>query len=138
MFARLSLTPVVTVQGTLTKFSNGDLTLWQGDFFALEATDLGHVDAVYDRAALVALPQNMRPGYARHLAQVTGAAPQLLISFDYDQSQTDGPPFSVPEGEIAALYEGVYRPECLASAPLSGPIATRCAGAEQTWKLAPG
>ena len=137
VFDRLSLTPEVTELGGLTKFAGGNLTLWQGDAFALTAADLGAVDAIYDRAALVALPQDMRARYARHLARVTGSAPQLLVSFDYDQSQADGPPFSVPEDEIATLYAGTYDVTLLQSAPITGRLAQRCAGQEQAWKLTP-
>ncbi|PJN92627.1 thiopurine S-methyltransferase, partial [Amaricoccus sp. HAR-UPW-R2A-40] len=50
-----------------------------------------------------------RGRYAAHLAALTGTAPQLLLAFDYDQAQLAGPPFSVTEAEIRALYEPGYR-----------------------------
>jgi len=65
---------------------------------------LGQIDAVYDRAALVALPKDMRDRYTQHLVAITGNAPQLLIAFAYDQSLMDGPPFSVSSEEIDAHY----------------------------------
>ena len=77
--------------------------LLAGDFFALESADLDGVAAVYDRAALVALPSAMRQRYARHLA-ATVEAPMLLISMVYPEHEIDGPPFSVPEPEVRALF----------------------------------
>jgi thiopurine S-methyltransferase len=80
------------------------LHVYQGDFFQLQAADLGQVDAVYDRAALVALPPPMRALYATRLAALTGKAPQLLITFEYDTNQMDGPPFSVTAEEVEQRY----------------------------------
>ena len=77
--------------------------LFAGDFFALEADDLAGVAAVYDRAALVALPPPMRRRYAERLNTLVGA-PILLISMVYPEHEIDGPPFSVPESEVRALF----------------------------------
>lgn len=138
VFERLSLTPEITKLDGLTRFAAGELTLWQGDFFALTAADLGPVDAVYDRAALVALPQATRAAYAAHLAQIAPAKPHLIVSYDYDQSQTAGPPFSVPEAEIRGLFSSSHSVTRLASRAITGPLAERCAGFEQVWHLQPG
>jgi thiopurine S-methyltransferase len=50
---------------------------------------LGQVDAIYDRAALIALPYEMRQQYAQHLIQIS-QAPQFLISYEYDQGSFEG------------------------------------------------
>ena len=88
-----------------TAFDSPGIRLLAGDFFSLEAEDLAGVRAVYDRAALVALPAAMRRRYARHLASVV-EAPILLVSMVYPEHEIEGPPFPVPESEIRALYEG--------------------------------
>ena len=82
--------------------------LFAGDFFALEAEDLAGVTAVYDRAALVALPPSMRRCYARRLVSLL-EAPLLLVSMVYPEHEINGPPFSVPEAEVRALFEGRLR-----------------------------
>lgn len=84
------------------------LRLWCGDFFALEKAQLGHIDAIYDRAALIALPADMRQRYAEHLYRLTAAAPCLLVALDYPQEQMSGPPFSVSPAEVTRLYQGLY------------------------------
>lgn len=103
-FEELGVDPATRDWRAGTCFSAPGLTIYQGDFFELTAADLGRVDAVYDRAALVALPAEMRARYAAHLLELTGAAQQLLISFEYDQSRMNGPPFAVPGDEIRRLY----------------------------------
>jgi thiopurine S-methyltransferase len=85
-----------------------NLRIFVGDFFALSQADLGKVALVYDRAALVALPEAMRLEYAQHLAKITQYAAQLLITLDYDQAVAGGPPFAVSTEEVEALYGGTY------------------------------
>ncbi|MEM9332012.1 MAG: thiopurine S-methyltransferase [Pseudomonadota bacterium] len=135
VFERMSLIPDVEQKSGLTRFSSGRLTIWHGDFFLLPRGDVGTIDAVYDRAALVALPEDIRKEYAKYLVELTRNAPQLLISYSYDQSQTEGPPFSVPENTIRQLYGSNFNIERLESADIKGPLAARCSGKEQTWKL---
>lgn len=137
LFDELGVTPAIEELDGLTRFSFEEIEVFAGNFFDLTAKRLGPVDAVYDRAALVALPAEMRTRYAAHLPGLTATAPQLLISFDYDQSMADGPPFSVPAGEIAALYGARYRIALLESIPITGNLARRCEGAEETWLLSP-
>jgi len=82
-----------------------DIELWCGDWFDLRPGDLDGVRLVYDRAALIALPQPMRGDYAAHLAALLQPRAQVfLISMDYDERQMKGPPFSVPEAEVRRLF----------------------------------
>jgi|SRR6185437_6423029 thiopurine S-methyltransferase len=78
-----------------------------GDFFALGKDDLSNVKAVYDRAALVALPPETRELYVRHLLGILPPATQiLLLTFDYPQPEMPGPPFAVSLAEVETLYHG--------------------------------
>ncbi len=138
LFDALQLTPEISQDGALKHFQAGSLDVWQGDFFDLTADQLGHVDAVYDRAALVALPAQMRVDYAGHLMQITSSAPQLLISFDYDQSQHAGPPFCVNAAELCTHYKDSYQLTLLAEVPLTGGLKGECPAQEQVWLLQPG
>jgi thiopurine S-methyltransferase len=75
-----------------------------GDFFKLTAEDLGPVDAVYDRASLIALPPAMRRAYVDHLrGLLPRGIPLLLVTVEYDQAAMQGPPFAVHEDEVRAL-----------------------------------
>ncbi|MEM6381832.1 MAG: thiopurine S-methyltransferase [Pseudomonadota bacterium] len=137
VFERQSITPDVEQVGPLKRYRFGALTVFVGDFFALTAEMTGSLDAIYDRAALVAMPETMRADYAAHLSALSGFAPQLLVTYDYDQSQMSGPPFSVPQAKIEAYYASRYAIKQLDDRPISGPLAQRCQGREQTWLLTP-
>ena len=120
-----------------TRYRLDSAEIFLGDIFDLTKSLLGPVDAIYDRAALVAFPANMRSNYAQHLMALTNNAPQFLISYEYDQAQTEGPPFSVTGDEISALYQSHYKRELIAQVDISGPLANRCSGHEIAWLLSP-
>ncbi len=64
------------------------------------------MDAVYDRAALIALPRNLRELHVNHLIQLIEPATLIfLITMRYNQTQMTGPPFSVNYEEITSLYK---------------------------------
>lgn len=96
-------------EGLTAKYEADGVLLYAGDFFALTRSILGDVTAVYDRAALVALPADMRVEYCHHLQEITQQAPQLIFSFDYDQNVMSGPPFSVPAVELHMNYHSYYK-----------------------------
>lgn len=76
-----------------------------GDVFELTAADLKSVSAVYDRAALIALPPAMRARYVTHLLdRLPNGCQLLLVTLDYPQQERPGPPFSVGEEEVRDLF----------------------------------
>jgi len=88
------------------KYSAQDISILAGDFFDLTPQELGKVAAVYDRAAMVALPADMRARYVQHLRHILPSGTQiLLVTFDYPQQEMAGPPFALPAAEVAALYQ---------------------------------
>lgn len=105
-FAENELTANQSEQNGLNHYETDGLVVLQGDFFALTAGLLQNIKAVFDRAALVALPEASRRRYAEHLLNNLPAdAKILLVVFEYDQTKMDGPPFSVTEQEIHQLYD---------------------------------
>ncbi len=97
-----------------------NIRLFCGDFFDLTAEILGQVDAVYDRASLIALPPAMRQDYAAKMTELAQSAPKLLVTLEYDQSKMDGPPFSVSESEVKALYQANYQVKQLTAQDVLG------------------
>ncbi len=93
-------------------YRTDDLRLLVGDFFALTSEDMGEVRAIYDRASLIALPPDMRRDYARHMAALLqGGAHILLVTMEYEAGAIEGPPFSVAEEEVRALYDECFEVE---------------------------
>lgn len=135
LFEELGITPVVTELGDVAHYKAPNLDIYRGDIFALTRELLGPVDVIYDRAALVALPPVMRKDYAQHLIQITKAAQQLLITFDYEQSLMDGPPFSVPASELKVLYGNRYNLQILAQRQLLDSFRSKISASEIAWLL---
>ncbi|HIY70674.1 MAG TPA: thiopurine S-methyltransferase [Candidatus Luteimonas excrementigallinarum] len=89
-----------------THYSAGPYELICGDAFALDEATLADCAAVYDRAALIALPPPLRERYAATTWQRLPAGCEgLLITLEYPQAQKAGPPFSVEEAEVRGLLE---------------------------------
>ncbi|WP_154224318.1 thiopurine S-methyltransferase [Marinicella rhabdoformis] len=135
LFESLGVTPEVTQCGDLVKYSSVDVEVFVGDFFRLNRKILGRVDAIYDRAALVALPHEMRQDYTAHLVTSCGGAPQLLINFEYDQLQMNGPPFSISKTELEAHYSLHYQITLKESTAVPGGLKGVCPAVEQAWLL---
>ena len=94
----------------LVELVGAGVHLVPGDFFAFRPEIAP--DHFYDRAALVALPESVRPDYLAHLARcVAPGALGLLIAFEYDPADMDGPPFPVTEAELRA--QPWFAVECL-------------------------
>ncbi|MES2605406.1 MAG: thiopurine S-methyltransferase [Pseudomonadota bacterium] len=108
LFEELGVQASVTTVGKSQRYQAPMLDIFTGDLFELTQAQLGPVQAIYDRAALVALPPDMRIRYTKHLLAVTRNAPQLLICFEYDQNQMAGPPHSVPGPEVWHHYGSTY------------------------------
>jgi len=87
----------------------GEPQIWCGDYFQLVPDDLKHIRLVYDRAALIALPPEMRKSYVNHLTAIIPDDTRiLLITLDYDSSEMQGPPFNVTDDEVFRLYGEDY------------------------------
>ncbi len=108
LFSQLNVQPTISAWQGGKVYQTENLTIFVGDYFTLTQKDLGEVSFVYDRAALIALPEKMRLEYAQHMAKITQFSAQLLITLDYDQSIAGGPPFAVSSQEVEALYGGTY------------------------------
>ena len=97
-----------------TRYRAGPIEVLCGDIFDLDATTLSGCAGCYDRAALIALPPDLRARYVHHVyGQLPAGCRTLLLTLDYPQPEMDGPPFPVPASEIEALYGDRWHIECL-------------------------
>ena len=135
LFEEMAVTPKVSDAGALTRFAADGLDVFVGDVFALDAATAGPIDAVYDRAALVALPREMREAYSAHVAALAGAAPQLMVAFDYAPGLIEGPPFSVDADEVARVHAEAYRLTQLERREVPGGLKGASPVFETVWRL---
>lgn len=140
-FEENGLTPEVREESRFSRWRYAELELLCGDFFDLQATDIGPVAGVFDRAALIAMPAAMRPRYATQLAALLDPGTHcLLITLDYNQLEMSGPPFSVPADEVGWLFDARFTTTLLQTADvLASHEKFREAGlselAESVWHL---
>ena len=107
LFTELEITPTISNLGDVKQYSAENIDIFVGDIFQVSGQMLGAVNAIYDRAALVALPGEMRDRYSAHLIDITDTAPQLLISYNYDQTAMDGPPFAISLKKSIAITKPI-------------------------------
>lgn len=137
LFTQLDLKPKITDVGGLKLFSANSIDIFVGDIFDLTQDLIGPVDAIFDRAALVALPQDMRITYAKHLIDITQSAPQLLLTFEYDASAISGPPHSILKEEVTSHYSKNYQLETLELLKIPGGFRGTLEAKEHVWLLTP-
>jgi len=111
------------------------ITLWVADIFALKAADIGDIDAIYDRAALIALPTDMRPKYSEQVIKLSTNTPQLLLTLNYDQNEWAGPPFSISNEQVQQYYSVHYQITELESEPSTLNANPEMTVTEHVWLL---
>lgn len=90
-------------------FCSDRVSIWCGDFLQLPTEVLGQVDAVYDRAALIALPQILRAQYVEKVASLLVPGGRLLLlTTEFPVSSLVGPPFAIFLPEINTLYHDQF------------------------------
>lgn len=105
-FEEQKLTATIDQFGPYERYRCDNITILCGDFFALTHEHTGELGALYDRAATVALPEDMRRSYAKKLLELLPAGCRsLTITHEYDQTEMPGPPFSVPPQTLPNLFD---------------------------------
>lgn len=118
-FTENNLPHEVRPEGSFMTYQGGDIEILAGNYFDMTAGQFRDIKAVYDRAALVALPETMRQDYARQMSELLPAeAKVLLLTFEYDQSIVTGPPHSISYTEVRRLFESKFLIERLDSRDL--------------------
>jgi len=107
-FQEHNLTYQLTEKHNFKIYSSDKITVLQGDFFDLNKDIIGQVDFVFDRASLVALPDDMRSRYAKHMYRLAEQADMLLVTMEYNQAQMQGPPFAVTADEVKQHFSSWY------------------------------
>lgn len=80
------------------------IEIWAGDFFNLTQTHLAQCGAYYDRAAMIAMDENLRAEYSAHMGGlIRPGSRALLLVISYDQDKMKGPPFSVSDENVRKL-----------------------------------
>jgi thiopurine S-methyltransferase len=101
LFSEIGGNPNISSQGKFQSWQGNGLQVLVADLFELDANVIGKFDAIWDRAALVALRPSDRDHYARNLQEFLRPNGRILLStISFDPSKMEGPPFSVSANEV--------------------------------------
>ena len=98
-------------QAPFTIFKSEHIEIWCGDIFQLPLDVCTNLTAIYDRAALIALPEEIRIQYVEFIKKLSKAQPyldMLLLTIEYEQILLQGPPFSIKESDVWRLYADTF------------------------------
>jgi len=107
-FEENNLSANIKQHNNFTIWQANTITIYCGDFYQLESIWFDSVSAIFDRAALIALPVEQRQSYINQIIKLCPNAAVLLVSLEYQQNEMDGPPFAVSEQEINNLFKNHY------------------------------
>lgn len=99
-------TPTAGPFQNLLCYSLNNITLICSDILKISPEHIGYFDAIYDRAALVALSPELRQAYVNICLRLLKPEGQiLLLTYDSHIPETQGPPFPIKDGVIPTLYQ---------------------------------
>jgi len=103
-FAEAGLRPERRSSAMGEHFSAGPIEIILGDAFTLDDATLAGIAGLYDRAALIALPPELRQRYRDTVyARLPTGCRALLITLEYPQAEKAGPPFAVGQAEVESF-----------------------------------
>lgn len=107
LFDEAGLSPHREERGAHTWWRAPGISVCVGDFFSAVPADVGAIDAVWDRAAMIAIDPARRLEYAQKLSSLAPGAPLLLNALVYDQALHDGPPWCLGSDEVRRLFGAI-------------------------------
>ena len=108
-FRENHMQPVRKRTGQFTLWKHGKIEILCGDFFQLAKHELGEISGVYDRAALTALPEDLRRAYLAHLKEILSPACKVLLLTTEDLEADEVS--DAVSAEIASLYAPTFHIE---------------------------
>jgi len=105
--------------GSFNCYFNQNIKIFCGDFFVLSLNYLPNIVAVYDRAALIALPPELRQRYSQHLTELMTHESKMLLITLYSEDIVRSPPFPVSAKEVNQLYAESFEIEKLSETSIT-------------------
>jgi len=105
-FSENSLNFKVSTYKSFNVYTYKNITIYQGDFFKLNASVTKTCHAIYDRAALIALPEEMVDSYVQKITEIMHQNTyELLITLEFNKAVGPaGPPFSTTDEKVNQLF----------------------------------
>ena len=106
-FEENQITPTYSLRDSFATYLHDNLALLQGDIFQMSSKYLEDhpIQAIFDRASLIALPDKLRKNYVALLRSLGSCNTKLLlVTLAYEEGMISGPPHSIPENKIFELF----------------------------------
>jgi thiopurine S-methyltransferase len=111
-FKENRLKPVKQQLGNFCLWTHGNISILCGDYFALSKAQLGQIDTVYDRAALTALPEEIRSLYVSHLHAIVSESTNIFLLTIEDTEDNQYLQLSQQvDAELISLYDRDFKIE---------------------------
>jgi thiopurine S-methyltransferase len=108
-FQENHLKPAKRRLGKFSLWQHGRISILCGDYFSLKKKDLGIIDMVYDRAALTALPEDIRRLYVAHMQVIVPDSAEVFLLTMEDAEENESLSQALGVGkEISGLYAENY------------------------------
>lgn len=120
-FDENNIKPIQINEGDFQVYRSRDITIYTGDFFKLQPSVFQSCQAVYDRAALIALDDDTRERYAKSMLQLNKGTQILLVTIEYIDGVIEGPPFSIMHEEVVWLYDENFSIKLIEEAAYESP-----------------
>lgn len=104
-YSEEQIVPTRAEANSYVRYDGGGVTTYAADFFALDWAAVGPIDAIFDRAAMVALPLALRARYVEQLLSLLRPGGRsLIVTFDHDMP-SEGPPFPISVADLSKTYQ---------------------------------
>ena len=105
-FQEHNLTYQITADG---RYEADGITIFNRNIFDIKTAEVGRIDLVYDRAALVALPEHLRQRYRQKIDSLMHIGSKcLLVTLEFLPYLGATPPFSITPQEVQRYYGDLY------------------------------
>ena len=110
-FAENQLTFTKTSEEKFIRYDYQNIRIYQGDFFNLNAEMIKDTKAVYDRAAFIALPDDIAKKYTKKMYELFNESVKtLLITLEFEKKRGPiGPPFSTTIDKVNHFYQDYFK-----------------------------
>ena len=103
-FAEWGHEPVL--QQSLQCLTHENISIYNQNIFSLKKNNISPIDAVYDRAALVAFHPELQSQYVAHLISLLPIGSKiLLVTYTMPRPSDQGPPYSISQNRVQELYQ---------------------------------
>jgi len=103
-YTESNIIPTIDVYAGYKHYKSESIDIICGDFFNIDLSTIKTINAIYDRAALIALPNKLRESYIKRISEISQKGVKVLLIVIESQEKNIGPPYQIDVNDITKLY----------------------------------